>query len=86
VSTGGVTGLGVLVRVEVRLITGASHDDYRYLARFDMVAVPAAGELFNIDGEPYIVRERGWAASTDGDMLCCYLDVCPAQAARRRAP
>lgn len=44
-------------------------------------AVPAVGEIVNIDGNPYLVHERGWAVGEMDDeqrSLYAYLRMLPA--------
>lgn len=53
--------MSVYVRVDkINKISSRGHDTL--LGWFDWTVVPDVGELLNIDGEPYHVIERGWAA------------------------
>jgi hypothetical protein len=67
-------------------LTSGSGGEYKALGRLhDAPHVPAVGELVNIDGNPYIVTQRGWALDTDAgeeegsEALWCYLTVSPSQ-------
>jgi len=70
-----------LTECEFRLICGSKKDEDRFVARFRLSTVPNAGESININGNPYVVHERGWACSSEkkwepytpaphGDMTC----------------
>lgn len=48
-------------RCEFRLICGAGRDGDRVLGRATLSTPPATGELVNLNGTPYVVRERAWA-------------------------
>lgn len=55
-----------LVCTRFDLIHKASNKDAdTLLGRFDLPVVPLPGELVNINGNPYIAIERGWAIGTD---------------------
>jgi len=51
-------------RCEFRLVCGAGRDADRFLGRAVLGVVPARGEVVNLDGEPYVVYERGFALAT----------------------
>ncbi len=79
-----------MVRCEFRLVCGGSRDADRFLAQFSAPAVPSVGEGINIDGEPYVVHERGWATTTpvsrdEAAVMYCYLRVCRLQSAPHAA-
>lgn len=50
-----------------------------------MAAVPAVGETINVNGDPYVVTQRGWAITTDAasddyDVTFAYVLLSPLQA------
>lgn len=68
------------IHCEFRLICSSNKDADRYLARIPMPAVPDKGETININGNPFIVYERGWAVGsrakdTIENGLFCYIRV-----------
>ena len=64
---------------EFRRICGSSRDSDVYLVKQILPVAPCVGELINIDGRPYIIRERSWALGTDASdgPLYCYLRLVP---------
>ncbi len=56
-----------LVHCEFRRCLGSSPDSEVPIARYYVPVVPTVGECINIDGNPYIVVERGWAVGGDGE-------------------
>ena len=45
---------------EFRLVTKSFNTDYdRFIKKLQLAELPVTGELINIDGEPYVVYERG---------------------------
>lgn len=72
-----------LIHCEFRLITKmSSRDADRFLGRVDLPQAPDVGEGFKFNGHPYVVADRGWAASNDEDPdlgLWCYLRVLQAE-------
>jgi hypothetical protein len=67
----------MLIDTRFDLITGSTKESDRFLARYSIPAIPQPGELINVDGDPYVVRERAWAIgeSADGQppQLCAYV-------------
>lgn len=47
--------------VEFRTIESSSRDGDRFLARVPMATVPTPGEIVSVDGNPYIVHDRGYS-------------------------
>ena len=70
-----------MIYVTVNLICGHSKDSDRTIFSQAWPQVPDVGELININGNPYIVYDRGWAASEDsiGERLYAFLRVSPFQ-------
>jgi hypothetical protein len=52
-----------LVRFDLQ--TGARSE--RSIGRTRMSTVPAVGETINVNGDPYVVTQRGWAVTTNAE-------------------
>lgn len=81
------------VTCEFRLICGAHSDSDRFLVRAALPAVPAVGEVVNINGAPCVVHERGWSFAADTTFtpdgapakLHCFVRVCSLQTAPHKS-
>lgn len=51
------------IHVRFDVICGSSTDQDRTISQAKMAAVPAPGEVVSVLGNPYVVVERGWAAT-----------------------
>ena len=66
-----------MIITEFRLVQKLSTTDAdRFIARIDLPETPGVGEVVNIDGDPYIVYEKGWAVGAGKDRaVYCYIRV-----------
>lgn len=66
--------------VEFRLIMGSRDGDEIPIFRAKMPAVPLVGQTINLDGDPFVVADVGWAAGPvggDEEHLHAYVRVSP---------
>lgn len=77
-----------MISVEFRRICGAAQHHDKFLVRVALDFVPNQGEMINIFGDPYVVRECGWSLDNDMDLssspvpaveLWCYIRLSPLQ-------
>ena len=73
-----------MINVEFRLTMSHNRDSDKMIYKDKWPTAPIVGELVNLNGDPYIITERGWAASNDLgvdqiDNLYCYFRVSPYQ-------
>ena len=66
-----------------RKMRGGNTPPYRTIARLDLPQTPEVGQIYSLDGHPYIVHEISWATSqADNPDLHAYIslvDVAPNQ-------
>ncbi len=55
---------------------GSTSDADVFLMRCDIPAAPTSGETININGNPYLVKDRSWAVD-DEFKLFCYIRLLP---------
>lgn len=70
------------ILVRVNKISISSRDNDTLINWYNWPTAPDVGQVINLEGEPYYVIEKGWAASegrkqphTFGDHLYCYIRV-----------
>lgn len=56
-----------MTNVEIRTVESSNAGGDRFLTRAPMTSVPAAGEIVNVNGNPYIVHDRSWAIGRDNN-------------------
>ncbi len=71
-----------MIKVRVDLVYGHSKDSDRTIYRGEWPQIPLTGELINLDGNPYIIHNRGWAVG-EANQLYSYLRVSPYQCGQR---
>ena len=61
---------------EFRLIQSLhNREDYIFVARIELPETPDKGEVVNINGQPYVVYNKGWAFSDESTKHYCYIDL-----------
>ena len=69
-----------MIKTRFDIVQLASNENYnKFLCWFDLEQVPNVGEVININGDPYLIANRGWAIDSESEDkgTYCYIDLWP---------